>query len=455
MRALFCCFILGQICLAQVDQSTIAAHSEKAGLAQQRGDFKTAAQEWKAITKLSPSIAEAYSNLGMMYHFDRQYPRAIGAFSEASKLNPKLIAPQLFLGIDYYLTAQAREAIPYFKAALALSPNDSTALKWLGMSYYQLGDFQEALGELALASQTSPQDSDLLFYQSRAYSRLLFKSHEAIRRIDADSPYLKALRDEKAPLPFEGPDVAAVRGDFQSNHFSEALEQAKKLITHSPQSACSWYWFGKSSEALALEALDHFLAASPDSYRVDQLKAEYALASGDDDGAMNEFRLALSRTPDALQLHESLGNIFMSRHEYDRAIPEYEAEIRINPYALVSLERIGQAYAELHEPTNAAGYLNRALTIDPHAYEALRALGKVDFEQGDYSNAAKHYSLAVQINGEAEPAILFQLSRTYKELGNPAEAARWLARFRQALATRTSSAERAMNQTSSRTPSHP
>jgi tetratricopeptide (TPR) repeat protein len=137
----------------------------------------------------------------------------------------------------------------------------------------------------------------------------------------------------------------------------------------------------------------------------------------------------------------------MTRHEYDQAIPEYDAEIGINPYALTSLERLGQAYAELHEPTKAAAYLDRALKIDPHSYEALRALGKVDFERGDYSDAARNYSLAAE-NSAAEPAIFFQLSRTYKELGNSAEAARWLTRFRQALAKQHSSVERALNQAS-------
>ncbi len=452
MRGLFGWVVLAQLCFAQGEQSALAAHSERAREAQEQRDFKTAAREWEAITRLAP-VAEAYSNLGMMYHFDQQYPRAIEAFLHASKLSPNLVAPQLFLGIDYYLTARSTEAIPHFKAALALSPNDATALKWLGMSYYELGNFRETVRQLALAHQISPQDSELLFYQSRAYSKLLFKSYEAIRSSDAKSPFLKALRDEKAPVPAPGPDVAAIRADLQTNRLSEAWNLAGKLLSHSPQNASYWYWFGKSSEALALQTLDRFLTASPDSYRVRQLRAEYSLAMGDDDGSMNEFHLALAQKPDAPQLHESLGNIFMSRHEYDRAIPEYQAESRINPYALVSLQRMGQAYADLHDPKTAAMYLNRALTIDPHSYEALRALGKVDFELGDYPNAAKAFSLAVEIKGDTEPAVLFQLSKTYKELGNSSEAARWLVRFRQAIAKQRSSAERAMNEANHDSPS--
>jgi tetratricopeptide (TPR) repeat protein len=448
MRALFGLLVLIQLSFAQVDESVLDVHSERARQAQQRGDFKTAAREWEAIIRLAPNVAEAYSNLGMMYHFGKQYAPAIEAFLRAAKLNPKLVAPHLFLGIDYYLTARSSAAIPRFKTALALSPNEPTALKWLGMSYYERGDFKAALRELRLARQIDPLDSDLLFYQSRAYSKQLFQSYEAIRRLDLKSPFLKVLGDEKALATPQGPEEAAIRTDLQSNRLSEAWELSDKLTSRSPEKPSCWYWFGKSAEALALDFLDRFIAVSPESYRVDQLKAEYALAISDDDSAINEFRHALSRKGDALQLHESLGNIFMSRHEYDHAVPEYEAEIAVNPYALTTLERLGQAYAELHQPAKAAAYLDRALKIDGHSYEALRALGKVDFERGDYPDAARNYSLAAE-NSAAEPAIFFQLSRTYKALGNSAEAARWLTRFRQALAKQHSSVERGLNQAAS------
>lgn len=448
MRAVCAWLVAARLCLAQADPAELKAHVEKAHEAQEQQDFKTAAQEWEAITKLLPNVGEAYSNLGMMYHFDQQYPHAIAAFEHAVKLSPNLLGPQLFLGIDYYLTSCSTAAIPHLEAALALAPNDPLVLKWMGMTYYELSDFKAALRKLARARQINPQDSDLLFYQSRAYTKLLFQSYETIRRLDAHSPFLEALRDKKVSVPAESPGVAAIESDFEANRLADAFEQSDQLSSRSPRNPAYWYWLGKSSEALALKTLDQFLRLAPDSYRTDQLKAEYALAIGDEDGAIKEFRVALSRRPEAPQLHESLGNIFMTRHQYERAVSEYEAEIHINPYALVSLERAGQAYAELHDSGRAMAYLDRALKIDPQSYEALHALGKVDFERGDYVNAAKHYRLAIQVNKDPEPAIFYQLSRTYKAMGDSAEAARFLARFREALATQHASVERSMNTSS-------
>lgn len=452
MRAFLFWLLLVQLGFAQAGHPRLAVLSERARVAQERKDFRTAALDWKMITTILPKSAKAYSNLGMMYHFDHQYSSAIAAFLHASRLNPRLLAPQIFLGIDYYLTAHSAEAISHFKMTLALSPDNPTALLWLGMSYYALGSFDKAIQQLNIARQLDPHDSSILFYQSRAYSKLLFKSYASIRHINAESPLLKALRDKTPPV--NRCEVIAVQSDLRSNRLSDAFALAKALINRSPQCACSWYWFGRSSEALALKLLDRFLIASPDSYRVHQLKAEYDLAIGDDDGAINEFRLALSQKPDAPQLHESLGNVFMSRHQYARAVPEYKAEIRINPYAIVSLERMGQAYAELQDPITASTYLKRALMIDPQSYEALRGLGKVDFERRNYQNAVKNYRHAIQVKADPEPAIFFELSKAYKALGNSAEAARCLKHFRQALKKRQSSAERVMQESISERTSH-
>ena len=440
----FLCLALAHVCLAQ-DQIALSVHSERAGAAQHRGDFKTAAAEWSAITQLAPDMAEAYSNLGLMWHFDGQYSRAIEAFLHASKLNAKLVAPHFFLGIDYYLTARSKEAIPQFKIALTLSPDNVTAHKWLGMSYFQLGRYEQSVNELNDARLADPHDSDLLFYLSRAYSKILFQSYDAIRRIDPQSPFAKALRGEDTPIPEAEAKIAPVRAALREKHADMAFQLMSNLVRRSPQNACNWYWLGKSSEALALSSLDRFFAAAPESYRTDQLKAEYFLALGNDAEAIAKYRQALARKPDATQLHESLGNLYMTHHDYERAIPEYESELQVNPYALLSLERLGQAYLELKDPTKASSYLARAIRIDPRSYEGLRNLGKLYFETGDCTNAVRNYRAAIEINAEAEPAVLFQLSQAYRGLGNKVEAVRWLARFRQALNNQHSVAERKLS----------
>jgi Tfp pilus assembly protein PilF len=211
------------------------------------------------------------------------------------------------------------------------------------------------------------------------------------------------------------------------------------------------YWFAKCSEALALKYLDAFLAQSPGSYRVHQLKAEYFLAVNDEEQAIREYGQAISMKPDAVQLHADLGNLFMVHHEYRRAIVEYQAELRANPYSLQALERIGQAYVELHETGNAINYLDRATAIDPHAFEALRALGQVSYQRAAYQEAAARFHAAWAAKPEGDSTVAYQLVQTYRKLGDKAEMQRWSAELQRQLARDLAKAQQNLSTTA---PSH-
>jgi tetratricopeptide (TPR) repeat protein len=414
-------FLLVAGCLFGSDESDPAVHAERAKAAQQQGDFRKAAEEWEAIVKLRPGVPEAYSNEGMMWHFAQDYPKAINAFHQALRLNPKLTAPHLFLGIDYYLTSFPGKALPELKEALALEPDSALARKWLAMTYFQSGDFFSAASELNVATAQNPADPELEFWLSRTYLKLLFNSYARIREIAPDSTYLRRLRENSADLhgePAVG-DLLPLEGELKSH----------------PADAALWFRLGSMAKVLAIKELNAFLDRSPQSYRVPQLQAELALAEGDDDQAIAHYRQAIFANPSAVQLHLGIANIEMSHHQYAEAIPEYEAELHTDAYALTALERIGEAYAELNDPTQAETYLKRAIVIDPHAFDAHRILGKVCYERADYKGAVANYLEAVSNTAKPASALLFQLSKAYRKLGNTVEADRWLARFQRQLAS--------------------
>lgn len=416
-------FALGLV--AAPDHNALADHAERARAAQQTGDFRTAAAEWEAIVKLDPGLPEAHSNAGMMWHFAHQYPKAILAFKEASRLNPKLITPHLFLGIDYYLTYSPDKAIPELKTAISLEPGNAMAHKWLAMSYFQSEDFFPAAHELNLAISQTPDDAELLFWLSRTHSKILFKSYARIRELAPESKYLGRLRED--PLNLSDAQEQMPSG-------TDALLTMQNMVRDHPSNLEYWYQLGRTAKVLALKELSAFLERSPQSYRVYQLQAEYSLAQGDDDKAIEQYNHAIAISPSTVQLHTDLGNIYMSRHQYAEAIPEYEAELHADAYSLIALERIGQVYAELNDSARAESYLRRALAIDPHAFEALRALGKVCYERGDYHAAVDNYREAVNSTAHPPSSILFQLSKSYRKVGNNAEADRWLVRFQDELA---------------------
>ena len=106
----------------------------------ERKDYETTAEAWKAISALMPDFAEARSNLGLMYHMQRKYERAIKEFRQALQQNSRLLSAKVFLGIDYYLTSQPELAIEELSGAVAIEPRNAEARKWLAMSQFQTGN---------------------------------------------------------------------------------------------------------------------------------------------------------------------------------------------------------------------------------------------------------------------------------------------------------------------------
>src|SRR5438552_6349671 len=133
---------------AQENPQSLELHYGLARQAQQQGDYARAAEEWKAIVKLSPKLAKAHANLGMMYQLLHQQPAAIESFETALQLNPGLASVRVFLGIEYYLTSRPDLAIEQLQQALRLQPQDPMARKWLGLSYLYAGYLGRAVPEL-------------------------------------------------------------------------------------------------------------------------------------------------------------------------------------------------------------------------------------------------------------------------------------------------------------------
>jgi tetratricopeptide (TPR) repeat protein len=363
----------------------IDQHYARAKEAQERQDFARAAEEWNAIIKLQPGLAEAHSNLGMMYHFGRQYEKSIEAFRRAQLLNPRLVAPHLFLGIDYYLAGRPAEAIPELRRTLELEPGNAEARKWLGMSYMHMGEFAAAAAEL---SRCAPDD-EILFHLARAYAKTAEADLHRARALEAGS--------------------------------AQRVELEQRAAAASGQ---------------ALDALDRFAARAPDSWRADQLRAEYHLSRGEDQSALEAYQRALAKNPDAVQIHLSLGNLHATRREWDQAIAEYQAELKTDPYSAKALERIGQVHADLHRPEQARDFLERALALDPRLPEAHKALGKILLQQSKPAAAVTHLRLALTLGAENDPTVHFQLSKALRQMGQIAEAQKSEAVLKRLLETK-------------------
>jgi tetratricopeptide (TPR) repeat protein len=76
--------------------------------AQQRGNYRAAAEKYSAILKLRPDALEVRVNLSLMHHLLAEYPEAIRNFETVLRDKPALFVPNLFLGLDLLQLQQHR-----------------------------------------------------------------------------------------------------------------------------------------------------------------------------------------------------------------------------------------------------------------------------------------------------------------------------------------------------------
>ncbi len=218
-RAAVLTLLCAALATAQEANPDIETHYRRAQEAQERGQYSLAAEEWKTIVVLAPRMAEAQSNLGMMYYLDRRFDAAISAFCGAVAINPRLVSARLFLGITYYLVGRPVDAIEQFRQTLKLDSPNMLARKWLGVSYLQIGNLRGAITELRLCQPGATQDPELLFHLGRAYSRIALNAFESVHNFHGDSPWDHFVRGEQVAL---------------RNELGGALDEFQRVIAADP-----------------------------------------------------------------------------------------------------------------------------------------------------------------------------------------------------------------------------
>jgi tetratricopeptide (TPR) repeat protein len=156
---------------AQQNPSEVEDHFRAAQQDQQQGKLDSAVQEYKAVLRLQPGLAEAYVNLGLVYYAQTKYDESAHALSTAAKLKPGMRGVSLWLGIDDVQLHRSAQAVTLLHEAVRLDPEDKLAESWLATALWDEGQFDAALLQLGKACVKFPDDPDLLFARGEAYGK--------------------------------------------------------------------------------------------------------------------------------------------------------------------------------------------------------------------------------------------------------------------------------------------
>jgi len=135
------------------------------------GDYRAAAQRFRAAVRLEPSLATAHLNLGMtaLALFsaaprgtgrDRMASEAIAALQRYSELRPADPRPRAMLLSLWIDSGRYDDALGYFRARHERNPRDAETVKLLGVINSKAGRFEEALSWYRRRTDLSPREPE-------------------------------------------------------------------------------------------------------------------------------------------------------------------------------------------------------------------------------------------------------------------------------------------------------
>jgi len=130
-----------------------------------QGEFVRAAEEFKKVLALDPTLVEAEVNLGLAYQSLFEYDLAVRHLSKALRERPNLLGPTVIVGMDYLKLGSPEKAMPFLQRALKLDPSNREAHQALASCYLGQENFRSAAEEFR---QVAVLDSD----KSEAWFRL-------------------------------------------------------------------------------------------------------------------------------------------------------------------------------------------------------------------------------------------------------------------------------------------
>src|SRR5260370_33288405 len=155
------------ICQTSEEQVEISFRAGQQALKQ--GQFARAAEEFKKVLALDPSLVEAEANLGLAYQSLFEYDIAVRHLTKALRERPNLLGPIVIVGMDYLKLGSPEKAVPILQRALKLDPSARDARQALASSYLGQENFRSAAEEFRQIAVLDSDKSEAWFKLGHEY----------------------------------------------------------------------------------------------------------------------------------------------------------------------------------------------------------------------------------------------------------------------------------------------
>ena len=431
------CFIAPGFATCQTPEEQLELSFRAGQAALKQGEFVRAAEEFKKVLALDPTLIEAEVNLGLAYQSLSEYDLAVRHLTKALRERPNLLGPTVIVGMDYLKLSSPQKAIPFLQSALKLDPSNREARQALASAYLGQENFRSAAEEFRRIAVLNSDKSEAWFKLGHEYldlaARLAYRSAHLYRESawghrflgdllfqrdrweDASREYLKALAIEPRQ---SGLHTLLGQTYLHAGKLQEAETEFHQELQLDSQNELAWLGLAnmqvaKGQSTAALESIGKVWEISPEFLAVQRQFPAIELSQE----SAKVFLSRLQDEPETAAKHFLLAALLVAANDSVPANPQWKL-FQADFAAWQQANAAATGAADQH-PCKAHHYSRCAesLQVRKQVTESERlVLGKTHFILQQYELAA---DALAQVPGATIENVeaSYWLERTYQALG--------------------------------------
>jgi tetratricopeptide (TPR) repeat protein len=372
----------------------LAAHNGLASALRETGQLDAAQSEFRAALKIDPLSVDALSGLTKILIEQKRYSAAIQCLQDAPADN----GLQLNLAIAYSKNGDKDQAIAILSSLVKSQPDLALAHFNLASVYAQQNRFREAADEYGKALGLDPSNDVARVSLVKALT-ILSQYSEALPLIEDHA--------RRHPKDFEGHKLLGIvyRGLGRD---AEAEAELRRAVEMRPGDYESRYnlgfilaRLGKPGEALP--QLRRAQELNPDSSEVRFQLASVLRALKRYDSAREELKTLQQQKQASVK--ESLASVraneanqYLQSGDIVRAVEIYREVLRENPANARTYYNLAMALERLNDRAGERQALEQAVGLDEQLAAAQNQLGVLDLEDDKIADAEKRFKIALMLD---------------------------------------------------------
>lgn len=387
-------------------------------------DFSDAAAAcYQNARHLAPhEFAWAYY-LGRLYQEKGEINKAITYLRIAQELRPDEVPVLVNLAEAYLADGQSEAAKALFESALALDNSPAAARAGLGKIALSNGDFTKAVGSLEAALKLQPQATSLHYSLAMAYRGVgdVANALAHLRQQGPGKPKVPdPLIDDLERLK-RGQMLLWTRGNqaMHDGRYDDAVRAYDQMVALAKDDPLPKIYLGTAlaeggNLKGAIEQYEQVLRLAPNNAPAHYNLGVILLQLGSEQEAAEHFRAAVTSDPGFKLAHFQLANILMRSKNYEEAIPHYRCVIELSPDNEFARLMTSMALVRLRRYSGAKAVLEESVASFPESADLASALARLlaACPEKALRDAPRALRLVEKLL-KAQPSLDFELVETY------------------------------------------